>query len=436
MLEVAVTGSIVFALLFALLAMGVWVPLAMVATSFVALMLFTTVPPGSVLATSIWGASTEWSLAALPLFIWMGEILYRSRVSDDLFNGLAPWLDRLPGRLVHVNILGSGLFAAVSGSSAATCATIGKISLPELKSRGYNANLVIGSLAGSSTLGFLIPPSIILIVYGVAVEESIARLFLAGVLPGFLILALFMAYVGLWASINAAEMPAAQPSLTLAAKVRASGRLLPVIALIVCVIGSIYAGFASPTDAAAVGVALALALSWVRGDLTRSSFKAGLMSAARTACMILTIVISASYLTATMGYLGIPRDLAAWVGSLGLDRGLLIVALTLIFVLLGCFLDGISIVLLTAAIILPIIQQAGIDLIWFGVYLVLVVEISQITPPIGFNLFVLQSLTGRDILSIAWSALPFFCVLLLGLALITIFPMIVTWLPEVMTARS
>ena len=435
MIETIGTGLTVFLLLFTLLALGVWVPIAMIAASYVALMVFTTVPPGSVLATATWGASTEWSLAALPLFIWMGEILYRSRVSDDLFLGLSPWLQRVPGRLVHVNVLGSGLFAAVSGSSAATCATIGKISLPELRQRGYSDNIVIGSLAGSSTVGFLIPPSIILIVYGVAVEESIARLFLAGILPGIMMLFLFMGYVALWASLNPSQMPAADPVMDFRSRVRASRRLLPVLALIVCVIGSIYAGFASPTDAAAVGVALALLLSWVRGDLTAEAFGVGLMSAVKTACMIATIVVSAAFLTATMGYTGIPRDLATWVGGLELDRGFLILALTLIFLLLGCFLDGISIVLLTAAIILPIIEQAGIDLIWCGIYLVLVVEISQITPPIGFNLFVLQSLTGRDILSVAKAALPFFFVLLIGLALVSIFPGIVTWLPTVLTAR-
>ncbi|MEO1473767.1 MAG: TRAP transporter large permease subunit, partial [Pseudomonadota bacterium] len=264
MIETIGTGLTVFLLLFTLLALGVWVPIAMIAASYVALMVFTTVPPGSVLATATWGASTEWSLAALPLFIWMGEILYRSRVSDDLFLGLSPWLQRVPGRLVHVNVLGSGLFAAVSGSSAATCATIGKISLPELRQRGYSDNIVIGSLAGSSTVGLLIPPSIILIVYGVAVEESIARLFLAGILPGIMMLFLFMGYVALWASLNPSQMPAADPVMDFRSRVRASQRLLPVLALIVCVIGSIYAGFASPTDAAAVGVALALLLSWVR----------------------------------------------------------------------------------------------------------------------------------------------------------------------------
>ncbi|MEM9358398.1 MAG: TRAP transporter large permease subunit [Pseudomonadota bacterium] len=435
MIDIATTATVVFLLLFFLLAIGLWVPIAMIAASLVALILFTSVPAGSVLATSIWGASTEWSLAALPLFIWMGEILYRSRISDDLFNGLAPWLDRLPGRLLHVNVLGSGLFAAVSGSSAATCATIGKMSLPELRSRGYPEDVMVGSLAGSSTLGFLIPPSIILIVYGVAVEESIARLFLAGVVPGALMLLLFMGYVGIWATLNASKMPAAQPRLNFASKLRASARLLPVIVLIFGVIGSIYAGLASPTDAAAVGVVIAVLLSWLRGDLTRTNFVSGLMSSVQTSCMILTIVVCASFLTATMGYLGIPRDLAAWVGGLELDRGSLLLALTIVFVLLGCFMDGISIILLTAAVVLPIVEQAGINLIWFGIYLVLVVEISQITPPIGFNLFVLQSLTGRDILKIAKAALPFFCVMLLGLLLISVIPEIVTWLPTLATAR-
>jgi tripartite ATP-independent transporter DctM subunit len=337
---------------------------------------------------------------------------------------------RLPGRLMHVNILGCGLFAAVSGSSAATAATIGKMSIPELTRRGYDETMSIGTVAGSGTLGLLIPPSIILIVYGVAIEESIARLFMAGVLPGLLLVVLFMGYVGAWSLLNPGRTPAPDPPMPLARKLWQSRRLIPVVLLIAGVIGSIYLGIASPTDAAAVGVLLALVLSWVSGSLTRQSFVDGLMGATRTSCMIAFILAGASFLTTAMGFTGIPRMLAEWIAAQELSPTMLLVALTLFFIVLGCFLDGISVVVLTTAVILPMVEAAGIDRIWFGIYLVIVVEMSQITPPVGFNLFVLQGLTGRNILRVARSALPFFCLLLAAVVLLSLVPQLALWLPE------
>ena len=380
----------------------------------------------------MWGHTNSWALAALPLFIWMGEILFRSRLSDDMFTGLSPWMNRLPGQLLHVNVFACGIFAAVSGSSAATAATIGKLSIPELSQRGYPEKLVIGTLAGSATLGLLIPPSIILIVYGVATEQSIARLFIAGVLPGLLLVTLFVGYVAIWAMMNRDSLPMEDISVTLREKLRRSRRLLPVVLLIGGVIGSIYTGIASPTDAAAVGVVLALILSWSSGTLTRANFVEGLMGATVTSCMIGFILAGAFFLTVAMGFTGIPRILAEWIGGLGLSTFTLLAALTVFFVVLGCFLDGISVVVLTASVIMPMVQQAGIDPLWFGIFLVIVVEMSQITPPVGFNLFVLQSLTGRDILTVAYAALPFFFLMIVALALIVIFPSIVTYLPEQM----
>ncbi|HXH03498.1 MAG TPA: TRAP transporter large permease subunit, partial [Candidatus Competibacteraceae bacterium] len=402
-----------------LLGSGVWVAFSLLGVGLLAMALFTDSPTGLVLATTVWGASSSWALAALPLFIWMGEILFRSRLSADMFAGLAPWLGWLPGRLLHVNVLGCGIFAAVCGSSAATAATIGKMSLPELKRRGYDERMSIGSLAGAGTLGLLIPPSIVLIVYGVATDESIARLFIAGVLPGGLLMALFMGYIVLWALLWHSRLPPAEPA-TWGDRLRAIGRLLPVLALIAGVIGSIYAGIASPTDAAAVGVLLALLLSWASGTLTWASFVDGLMGAMRTSCMIAFILAGAAFLTAAMGFSGIPRLLTEWIAGLGLSPYMLLAALTVLFIILGCFLDGISIVVLTTAVILPVIEHAGIDKIWFGVYLVLVVEMAQITPPVGFNLFVLQSLTGRDMFHIARAALPFFLLMVLAVVLITL----------------
>ncbi len=431
-MDIVLLSLFLVVVLFALLGSGLWVAFSLFGVGFVAMALFTSAPVGQVMATTVWGASNSWALAALPLFIWMGEILFRSRLSEDLFGGLAPWMGRLPGRLMHVNILGCGIFAAVSGSSAATCATIGKMSVPELTRRGYDETMSIGTLAGSGTLGLLIPPSIILIVYGVSIEESIARLFMAGVLPGLVLVLLFMGYVGLWSLMNPRRTPAPDPPMPLGQKLWQSRRLIPVVLLIVGVIGSIYIGIASPTDAAAVGVLLALVLSWLSGSLTRQTFLDGLMGATRTSCMIAFILAGAAFLTTAMGFTGIPRLLAEWIGTMQLSPHMLLVALTIFFIVLGCFLDGISVVVLTTAVILPMVEAAGIDLIWFGIYLVLVVEMSQITPPVGFNLFVLQGLTGRNILQVSKAALPFFCLLLLGVVLLVAFPGLALWLPQQM----
>ena len=425
-------GILLVVVLFALLGSGVWVAFSLFGVGLVAMELFTSAPVGRVLATSVWGASNSWALAALPLFVWMGEILFRSRLSEDLFGGLAPWMGRLPGRLMHVNILGCSIFAAVSGSSAATAATIGRMSLPELAKRGYDETMSIGTLAGSGTLGLLIPPSIILIVYGVAIEESIARLFVAGILPAAVLVVLFIGYVVLWSLMHPERTPPREPALPLREKIWQSRRLIPVVLLILGVIGSIYIGIASPTDAASVGVFLALLLSWLSGTLTRKSFADGLMGATRTSCMIAFILAGASFLTSAMGFTGIPRMLAEWIGAMGLSTYGLLAALTVFFVVLGCFLDGISLVVLTTAVILPVVEAAGIDRIWFGIYLVVVVEMSQITPPVGFNLFVLQGLTGRNILQVAKAALPFFLILVLGVVLLVAFPQLALWLPEMM----
>ena len=392
--------------------------------------LFSNAPLGLVMATTFWGHSNSWALAALPLFIWMGEILFRSSLSDDMFTGLSPWMNRLPGRLLHVNIFGCGIFAAVSGSSAATAATIGKLSIPELSRRGYPEQMMIGTLAGSATLGLLIPPSIILIVYGVATEQSIARLFVAGVLPVILLVSLFVGHVVIWALLNKDKLPDENLSVSFKEKIQRSRRLLPVVFLIGGVIGSIYAGIASPTDAAAVGVVLALILSWRSGSLNKKSFVDGLMGATVTSCMIAFILAGASFLTVAMGFTGIPRLLAEWIGGLNLSTYALLAALTVFFVILGCFLNGISVVVLTTSVIMPMVSAVGIDPLWFGIFIVIVVEMSQITPPVGFNLFVLQSLTGRNILVVARAALPFFMLMLLALALIVIFPQIVTYLPN------
>lgn len=434
-MEIGALALVLVLLLFAFLLFGLWIGFALMAVGLVAMELATGAPTGQVYARRVWGALNSWELTSLPMFIWMGEILFRSRLSSDMFAGLAPLTRRLPGRLFHVNVFGCALFAAVSGSSAATTATIGRMSLPELKARGYDARIAIGSLAGSGTFGFLIPPSIILIVYGAATEQSIARLFLAGVLPGLMLAVLFSGYVVLWSLLNQDKMPPPEPKPSWRERVRALALLLPTVGLIVVVIGSIYAGIAAPTEAAVVGVAGALLISGLSGGLDRESFVAALRGAAITTCMITFILAGAAFLTVAMGFTGIPRALAAWIGEQGYSQYALLAALLVFFIVLGCFLDGISMVVLTTSIILPMIVAAGIDPIWFGIYLVLVVEMSQITPPVGFNLFVLQSITGRDIFEIARMALPFFLLLMLAITILIAFPEIALWLPSTMMAR-
>ena len=431
MSDLAITGLLI-ASLFLILGSGVWIGLALSGVAWIGMELFSARPAGDAMAVTIWGSASSWTLTALPLFIWMGEILFRTRLSQDMFKGLAPWVQLLPGRLLHTNVVGCTVFAAVSGSSAATCATIGKMTLPELTRRGYPEHMVVGTLAGASTLGLLIPPSIIMIVYGVAADVSISQLFIAGVLPGLLLASLFSLYIVQWALRHPDQVPVAEQPLSLAQKLRASGSLIPVVLLIAAVLGSIYTGLATATEAAAVGVTGALVLSGLQGSLNWQSFSSALMGATRLYCMIALILAGAAFLTLSMGYIGLPRHLAEWIGSLGLNQAQLIAALALFFIVLGCFLDGISMVVLTMGVLQPTVQAAGIDLVWFGIFVVLVVEMAQITPPVGFNLFVLQGMTGRSLPWVAKVTLPMFLLMCVAVTLIYLFPGIATWLPQQM----
>jgi tripartite ATP-independent transporter DctM subunit len=430
--DLAIMALLVLSL-FLILGSGVWIGLSLSGVAWIGMQLFTARPAGDAMAVTIWGSASSWTLTALPLFVWMGEILFRTRLSQDMFKGLAPWMQALPGRLLHTNVVGCTIFAAVSGSSAATCATIGKMTLPELTRRGYPEHMVIGTLAGASTLGLLIPPSIIMIVYGVTAEVSIAKLFIAGVFPGLMLALLFSGYIALWALRNPTQIPPADNKTTLIEKIQASRALIPVVSLIAAVLGSIYAGIATATEAAAVGVVGSLVISALQGSLNWITFKDSLMGATRLYCMIALILAGAAFLTLSMGYIGLPRHLAEWVATLGLSQGQLILALTFFFVLLGCFLDGISMVVLTMGVLMPTIQKAGIDPIWFGIFIVLVVEMAQITPPVGFNLFVLQGMTGKELTWIAKVTLPMFLLMCLAVAIIYVFPGIATWLPMQMS---
>ncbi|MEN3110186.1 TRAP transporter large permease [Uliginosibacterium paludis] len=422
-------AALLIGLMLLFLAGGLWIGLALIAVGVMGMLGFTPRSPGDGMAVTIWGSGSAWTLTALPLFLWMGEILFRTKLSEDMFKGLAPWLERLPGRLLHTNIIGCTLFAAVSGSSAATCATIGKIALPELTRRGYPESMALGTLAGAGTLGLLIPPSIIMIVYGVSADVSIAKLFIGGVLPGILLAALFMGWVVIWSLLNPEKIPPADIRTNLAGKLRASRHLIPVVLLIAGVLGSIYTGVATATEAAGIGVVGSLIISAAQRTLNRSNFIAALMGATRLYCMIALILAGSAFLTLAMGYIGLPRHLAAWIGTLGLSPGMLLVVLGIFYVVLGCFLDGISMVVLTMAVLLPTIQAAGIDPLWFGIFIVVVVEMAQITPPVGFNLFVLQGLTGRQITTIARYAMPYFMLMALAVVLLYAFPGLITWLP-------
>ncbi len=418
--------------LFTLLGSSVWIGISLLAVAWVGMELFTTRLVGDSMALTIWSASSSWTLTALPLFVWMGEILFRTKLSENLFKGLQPWLHGLPGGLLHVNIAGSAIFAAICGSSAATVLTVGKMALPELKRRKYPEKMIIGTLAGAGTLGLLIPPSIILIIYGVTVNESIVKLFVAGIIPGIMLALLFMGYVAVWDLMGGRKDRTDTASYTMSDRMRSLGQLAPIMLLILSIMGSIAFGIATATEAAVLGVLGAFAISWSQGHLTRENFLSSLMGATRTSCMIAFILAGSTFLTLAMGFTGLPRGVAGWIAEQQLSPAMLIAVLAVFYIILGCFLDGISSIVLTMAVVEPIARQAGFDMIWFGIFLTIVVEIAQITPPIGFNLFVLQGMTGRDMDFIAKAAIPMFLLMVFGVVLVSIFPGIATWLPSKM----
>ena len=430
MIETLLVGALLLVSMLVLLAGGVWIAMTLAIVGWIGQAFFTNTLPGKNLFSAFWESNASWELAALPLFIWMGEILFRTKLSEEMFEGLRPWLNRVPGRLMHTTILGCGVFGSVSGSSAATCATISKVALPELKRRGYDEQLAIGSLATAGTLGILIPPSITMVVYAVAADASIIRIFLAGFLPGLLLMLLFSGYIAWWSIRHPDKVPAADPPTTFMEKLRLSGNLIPCTLLIIFIVWVLVAGWATATECAAFGVLGSLAIAAWGRSLTWQNFKDGLMGATRTSCMIMFILAGAAFLTKTMAFTGIPRELAEWVDSMHLSPYALIGALVVVYLVLGTALDGISMIVLTSAVVLPMIQKAGFDLVWFGIFIVLLVEIAEVTPPVGFNLFVLQNMTGKDSNVIAKAAIPFFFCLVLCIALITVFPSIVTILPD------
>ena len=423
---------VLLGVMFLLLGSGVWIGLGLMAVGGIAIEFFAGRPAGDAIATTIWSSSSSWMLTALPMFIWMGDILLHTRMSEDLFRGLAPMMGRVPGGLLHTNVMGCTLFGSVSGSSAATLSTVGKMTVPELRKRNYPEPLIISTLAGPATLGLMIPPSIIMIVYGVMTNESIAAINVAGVIPGLVLALMFSGYIAFRAFTMRGYSPDAEPRSSLWDKIVASRRLIPVVVLLVLVIGSMFAGYATATESAAVGVAGSLLFAWWQGTLTWRTFSDSLMSATMGSAMIALILAAAAGLSLAMGFLGLPEALAAWVATLELSPFGLIMGLMVMYIVLGCFLDGISCVVLTIAIIEPLVRSAGIDMIWFGIFVVLVVEMAQITPPVGFNLFVLQQMTGHNMFRIArWSAPQFAIMLAMAFVLIAL-PELATWLPAQM----
>ncbi|NBO76496.1 MAG: TRAP transporter large permease subunit [Betaproteobacteria bacterium] len=428
-------GGLLLFLMLLLLSGGVWIAMTLAIVGWVGQAFFTTTAPGKNLFSAFWETTASWELAALPMFIWMGEILYRTRLSEQMFDGLSPWLSRVPGRLMHTTILGCGIFGSVSGSSAATCATIAKVALPELERRGYDRNLALGSLAAAGGLGILIPPSITMVVYAVAADASVIRLFLAGFLPGLLLMGLFSAYIAWWSLQHPNQVPPPDAPMSLAEKLRRSGSLIPCGLLIVFIVWVLVAGIATATECAAWGVVGSLAIAAAGRSLTWQNFWDGLMGAARVSCMILFILAGAAFLTKTMAFTGIPRALAEAVVALDLSPYGLIAILVVVYLVLGTALDGISMIVLTSAVVLPLIQKAGFDLVWFGIFIILLIEIAEITPPVGFNLFVLQNMTGVDSNRIAQVTVPFFACMLVAIVLITVFPEIVTSVPDAVMGR-
>lgn len=434
-MEAIFAGMVVLLLILFFLGLGVWVFAGLMLVSITSLVLLLDMDIdriGTIAVSIAFRYGSAWELAAIPMFIWMGEIIFRTDISDRLFRGLSPLVDRIPGRLLHTNVLGCTLFAAVSGSSAATCATVGKITTTELRDRGYDKAMSLGSLAGAGSLGLLIPPSIVMIVYGILAEVSISRLFAAGVIPGLMIASLYSTWIIFRALLSPHVSPAGSETYTWRDRLYGLANLLPVLSLMVIVLGSIYSGIATPSEAAAVGASAALFIAFVMRQMTVKLFIDTLLGAIRTSCMVSIILIAAAILSTAMGYLHLPSNVARFIAELGLTPFALIVVLSIFYIVLGLFLDGVSIIVMSLPITLPLAMQAGFDPIWFGIYLVLMVELGQITPPVGFNLFVIQGLTNESIGTVALAAMPFFFLMLVGVVLLTYFPIIALWLPNLL----
>jgi tripartite ATP-independent transporter DctM subunit len=429
---IGVGGAAVgFLLMLALMMIGMPVAVALFLTSVVGAVVYLGMPTLMIFGGQMWGALNDFVLTAIPLFILLGELLVRSGVADGMYRSLSDWLRRLPGGLLHSNIASCTLFAAVSGSSVATAATMGTVAVPLLRERGYDQRITLGSIAAGATIGILIPPSINMIIYGSMSNTSIGQLFVAGIVPGLLLSAMFMAYI-LVASILRPELAGDPiPSSPLAEKLRNLLDILPPLAIFLLVMGSIYLGWATPSESAALGVIGALAVTIAKRRFSMAMLHAALLATVRISAMILLIVVAAKFLNFVIGVLGIPQVLARTISEFGASQLQLILILVLFYLVLGCFLETLSMMIATIPIVVPVILQFGIDPVWFGVFLVVMMEVALITPPLGMNLYVVQGVRGTgSIIDVMIGSLPFVAIMLALVALLVAFPGIALWLPE------
>ena len=381
----------------------------------------------------VWGTLNNPVMTAIPLFMLLGELLLRGGIADRMFDVLAAWLGRLPGGLLHSNIGTCALFSATSGSSVATAATVGTIALPTLGARGYPMPAALGSLAAGGTLGILIPPSVNLLVYGSLANVSVGQLFIAGVLPGLLLTGLFSLYI-LFAHPDAgARDPATR--LPLREKVALLRFLVPPGVIFLVVMGSIYGGLATPTESAALGVIAALYFVWRQRRLTLSLLEHCFRQAARTTGMVVLVIVCALLLNVTLSMLGTTQAVTQWVGSLGLDAYLLLALLVAFYVVLGMFMDAMSMLVLTVPVAVPMVVAVGVDPVWFGIFIVVMCEIALITPPVGMNLFVVQGLRrdGGSFGDVVRGSLPYVFIMIGFVGLLIAWPQIALWLPETMS---
>ncbi|SMY10304.1 TRAP transporter large permease [Flavimaricola marinus] len=429
----AASSLVLLGLLVLFLGAGTWIfsGLMLVGASAMYFVLdFNLTRIGSIATKVISSSAISWELAAIPIFMWMGDIVFRTDISQRLFRGLAPMVARIPGGLLHTNVFGCTVFAAISGSSTATTATVGKITIPELKKRGYDVDLASGSLAGAGSFGLLIPPSIAMIVYGVLAQVSIADLFAAGLIPGLMMAALYSGYIALSALINPSKAPRYEGEITIGTLGKGLLELLPIMILMFIVLGSIYSGIATPSEAAAVGVAGAIVITIVTGQFSFALMRDSLMNTIRVSAMILMLIAASAFLSAAIAYMHLPTQITAAISAMELSPYGVLLILAVLYIVLGMFLDGTSMTVMTVPIAVPLIVQAGFDPLWFGIYLVIMIEMSALTPPVGLNLYVLQGLTGDSMGRTVRAAAPFFILLCIGTVILAAFPQVVLWLPN------
>jgi len=418
-----------FLALFTLLAIGVHIAIALAMVGVVGFFAF----QGTAGLTSLVPFSTldSFILTAIPLFIFMGEILVQCGASDMIYRGTSRLFAWLPGGLFHSNIGACAMFAAISGSSPATAATIGTVAIPALKKRGYDMHLTLGSLAAGGTLGILIPPSINLIVYGVIAEESIGQLFAGGVIPGIILAGMFMIYIGVRAVKNTRLAPK-EMAFSVKGVILSFKDLWPLFVLLIIVLGGIFGGLMTPTEAAAIGSTASLLIAVVLRRFSWALLKSSLASSLQTSCMVLFIIVGASILASFFSRAGIPIAVAELIVSWGVSKWVVLILIYVIYIFLGCFIDALSILVMTAATVLPIIEGLGFNPIWFGVVYVVTAETGMITPPMGLNLFVIQGISKEDLGKVVIGSMPFFLIMVVCLAIFTVFPSIVLWLPNLL----